>query len=200
MTCIVGLVDKGDVYIGGDSAGVAGLSITIRNDSKVFGNGPFVIGGTSSFRMLQLLRFKFSPPAQTIHQEDYEYMVTSFIDAVRQCFSQNGFGDAAATTGGSFLVGYKGKLYAVQGDHQVGLPAAPFEAVGCGADLALGAMFATEGMKPEDRINMALSAAAAFSAGVSAPFNILKLESETQIIKPKAKAKNVKTNRKTKRQ
>lgn len=24
MTCIVGLVDKGDVYIGGDSAGVDG--------------------------------------------------------------------------------------------------------------------------------------------------------------------------------
>jgi hypothetical protein len=38
MTCIVGLVDKGDVYIGGDSAGVAGLSLSIRADEKVFGN------------------------------------------------------------------------------------------------------------------------------------------------------------------
>ena len=30
MTCIVGLVHEGVVYIGGDSAGVAGLSLTVR--------------------------------------------------------------------------------------------------------------------------------------------------------------------------
>src|SRR5271166_2425691 len=106
MTAIVGLVDNGDVYIGGDSAGVAGLSLSIRSDEKVFGNGPFLCGFTSSFRMGQLLRYKFSPPAQTVHQNDMEYMVTSFIDACRQCFSANGYGDEKATVGGTFLVGY----------------------------------------------------------------------------------------------
>lgn len=185
MTCIVGLVDNGDVYIGGDSAGVAGLSLSIRADEKVFGNGPFIMGFTSSFRMGQLLRYKFSPPAQTVHQNDMEYMVTSFIDAARQCFSANGFGDKDATRGGTFLVGYKGKLYTVEGDYQVGIPTAPFDAVGCGSDLALGAMYATEGLSPEQRINMALSAASTFSAGVAPPFVILRLEGENK--KPKAK-------------
>jgi ATP-dependent protease HslVU (ClpYQ) peptidase subunit len=178
MTCIIGLIDKGDVYIGGDSAGVAGLSITIRNDEKVFGNGPFIMGGTSSFRMLQLLRYKFSPPAQTIHQSDMEYMVTSFIDACRQCFSQNGFGDKEATVGGTFLVGYKGSLYTVEGDYQVGIPNTLYDAVGCGADLAMGAMYATEGMNPKDRITKALSAASTFNAGVAPPFTIMRLEGE----------------------
>lgn len=51
MTAIVGLVEKGNVYIGGDSAGVAGLSISIRGDEKVFKVGPFIMGFTSSFRM-----------------------------------------------------------------------------------------------------------------------------------------------------
>ena len=185
MTCIVGLVDNGDVYIGGDSAGVAGLSLSIRADEKVFGNGPFIMGFTSSFRMGQLLRYKFSPPAQTVHQNDMEYKVTSFIDAARQCFSANGFGDKDATRGGTFLVGYKGKLYTVEGDYQVGIPTAPFDAVGCGSDLALGAMYATEGLSPEQRINMALSAASTFSAGVAPPFVILRLEGENK--KPKAK-------------
>lgn len=36
MTCIVGLKHENSVWIGGDSAGVAGLSVTIRKDPKVF--------------------------------------------------------------------------------------------------------------------------------------------------------------------
>ncbi len=39
MTCIVGLVDNGKVYIGGDSAGCAGYDVRIREDQKVFRNG-----------------------------------------------------------------------------------------------------------------------------------------------------------------
>lgn len=190
MTCIVGLVHDGDVYIGGDSAGVAGLSITIRSDEKVFGNGPFIMGFTTSFRMGQLLRYKLAPPAQTVHQNDMEYMVTSFVDSCRQCFAGNGFGDKDATVGGNFLVGYKGKLYNIEGDYQVGVPRAPFDAVGCGSDLALGAMYATEGLPPEKRINAALAAAATFSAGVAPPFTILRLEGENK--KPKPKKKPVK--------
>jgi len=190
MTCVLGLIDKGSVYIGADSAGIAGLSISIRNDPKVFGVADFIIGFTSSFRMGQLLRWKFSPPPQTVHQDDYEYMCTTFIDSVRECFARNGFG--SEHTGGNFLVGYKSKLYNVQADYQVGIPSAPFDTAGCGADLALGALYATEGMNPEDRVKIALSAAAAFSAGVSAPFNILKLEPDPPPpSKPKAKAKPV---------
>lgn len=191
MTCIVGLVDKGDVYIGGDSAGVAGLSLSIRADEKVFGNGPFVMGFTTSFRMGQLLRYKFSPPAQTVYQTDMEYMVTTFIDACRQCFSGNGFGDKDATEGGTFLVGYKGTLYTVQGDYQVGIPSSPFDSVGCGSDLALGALFATKGMDPKDRVEMALSAASAYSAGVAPPFTIMKLAGEAPKVK-KARKKAAK--------
>lgn len=189
MTCIVGLVHDGDVYIGGDSAGIAGLSVSIRADEKVFGNGPFIMGFTSSFRMGQLLRYKFSPPAQTVHQGDMEYMVTSFIDAVRQCFAGNGFGDKDASVGGNFLVGYKGKLYNIEADHQVGVPTLSYDAVGCGTDLALGALYATEGLSPEQRINAALSAASTFSAGVAPPFTILKLEGEDKKTKPKPKVK-----------
>jgi ATP-dependent protease HslVU (ClpYQ) peptidase subunit len=174
MTCIVGLVEKGTVYLAGDSAGVAGLSITIRADEKVFSNGPFIFGFTSSFRMGQLLRYKFSPPKQTVHQDDMTYMVTDFIDAVRSCFAHNGFGDKDATSGGTFLVGYNGKLYTIQSDYQVGLTTDTFDAVGCGADLALGSLHSTSTKKPEERLKMALEAASHFNAGVAAPFIFLK--------------------------
>lgn len=51
MTCIIGFIKNKKVYIGGDSAGVGGSHVTIRRDSKVFKNGNFIMGYTSSFRM-----------------------------------------------------------------------------------------------------------------------------------------------------
>jgi ATP-dependent protease HslVU (ClpYQ) peptidase subunit len=62
MTCIVGVNHNGNIYIGGDSAGVAGLQLQIRSDEKVFLTGDFIMGFTTSFRMGQLLRYAFSPP------------------------------------------------------------------------------------------------------------------------------------------
>lgn len=173
MTCIIGLVDKGNVYIGGDSAGVSGLSVSIRADEKVFFNGPFLMGFTSSFRMGQLLRFKFDPPKQTASVDDYKYMVTDFMDAVRKCFCDNGFGKT--DEGGTFLVGYKSKLYCVEADYQVGIQVKNYAAVGCGRDLALGSMYSTPTKKAEDRITLALTAASAFNAGVAPPYLIHKL-------------------------
>ena len=194
MTAVVGLVDKetGDVFIGGDSAGVAGLNITVRTDPKVFQNGPFLIGFTSSFRMGNILRFRFSPPAQTVHQEDFQYMTTDFVDALRKCFSQNGYGDKEATFGGNFLVGYKGNLYNIQGDHQVGMSAAPYDAVGCGEPFSKGCFFATEGsnLKPAERVKLALEAATNFSGGVRPPYIIL--------YQPGLKKKSVKKSKKAK--
>lgn len=167
MTCIVALAEKNVVYMAGDSAGVAGLNITIRDDSKVFANGPFIMGFTTSFRMGQLLRFKFSPPVQK-DNDDYKYMVTHFIDEARKCFQDNGYKDGR--TGGSFLVGYKGKLYDIDDDFQVGIDNAGYSAVGCGANIALGSLFSTKGKAPKERLKIALEAASKFSAGVAPPF------------------------------
>jgi len=91
MTCIVGVVDKGKVYMGADSAGVGGLDLRVRKDPKVFKNGPFLIGCTSSFRMIQLLQYSFKAPRHDKSLSEDKYMATKFIDAVRECFSGGGF-------------------------------------------------------------------------------------------------------------
>ena len=74
MTCIVGLVHEGVVYIGGDSAGVAGLSLVVRAD-EMFRNGDFLMGFTTSFRMGQLLRYKLYPPRRHPDDRVAKYMV-----------------------------------------------------------------------------------------------------------------------------
>ena len=71
MTVIVGLQHNGAVYIGGDSAGIAGYDLMIRHDEKVFVNQQFIMGYTTSFRMGQILRYSFKPPVQQKSMTDH---------------------------------------------------------------------------------------------------------------------------------
>ena len=178
MTCIVGLLDKGNVYMGADSAGVAGYGLTIRADEKVFINGGFIMGFTSSFRMGQLLRYSLKPPRYHPDVDLFEYMVTLFTEGIRKCLKDGGFAEKKdeKERGGTFLVGFRGELFKIEGDYQVGMPAQSFDSCGCGEDIALGSMYSNSHLPPTERITQALEAAEQFSAGVRRPFNILKLE------------------------
>jgi len=183
MTCIVGLVHDGVVYMGGDSAGVTGYDIATRADEKVFTNGDFIMGFTTSFRMGQILRYSFDPPEQSVKKDDMKYLVTDFIDNVRNAFSDAGFlsKDDGVEEGGTFLFGYKGSLYQVDSDFQIGRPLDKFAAIGCGGQIAMGAMYASKNNPdPITRITQALEAAEAFSAGVRRPFIVLKFTPEEE--------------------
>lgn len=179
MTCIVALIKDGDVYIGGDSAGTdSSFGQSIRADAKVFENGPFIMGFTSSFRMGQLLRFSLSVPEQTSKQEDYEFMCTTFIDAVRATLEEGGFLKVVngVERGGVFVVGYNGAIYVIEGDLQVGIPTQPFTAVGSGAEVALGALeilTKMDNLSPKEMVTKALEASVAHNASVRPPFVIL---------------------------
>lgn len=173
MTAIVGLAHNGAVTIGGDSAGVGDhYSLTVRADSKVFSNGPYVMGFTSSFRMGQLLRWSLKGPEPD--GDLAAFMSTTFVDAVRDTLRAGGWlkKDADREQGGDFLVGVAGRLFCVQSDFQVAEAASGYAAVGCGYQIALGALYATarSRMTPERRLRNALAAAENFSAGVRGPF------------------------------
>lgn len=176
MTCIVGLVDKGSVYIGGDSAGVDGWSLTVRADEKVFIRGPFLMGFTTSFRMGQLLRYKLEVPERQ-GTDVAEFMATAFIDAVRDCLKAGGWATTkdGHETGGGFLVGYRGRLFLICEDFQVGEASDGYDAVGSGEQIARGALFATNGKDPVKRVDLALRAAEAHNAGVRGPFTVMTL-------------------------
>jgi ATP-dependent protease HslVU (ClpYQ) peptidase subunit len=177
MTAIVGLVHDGCVYIGGDSAGVDGYSLTVRADGKVFRNGLFLFGFTTSFRMGQLIRYALEPPSP---EGDLEhFMAVSFVDAVRSCLKEGGWArkDNEREEGGTFLVGVAGRLFAVHEDYQVAEAADGYAAVGSGEQVALGALYATADtdMEPGERVLVALRAAERFNAGVRGPFVCLDL-------------------------
>jgi len=174
MTCIVGLVDNGKVWMGGDSAGVAGLDISLRSDPKVFRNGELLIGFTSSFRMGQLLRFRLQPPPRRPDQDLFHYLVCDFVEAVRICLKDGGFAHRSndVETGGFFLVAAEGRLFSIQDDYQVSEFHRNYHAIGCGATYALGSLHTTSGLPADQRVRKALETAEYFSGGVRAPFTI----------------------------
>ena len=122
MTCVIGLVQGSKIYIGVDSAAVSGWTRRETLQKKVFRRGPFLIGYTTSFRMGQLLEHHLDVPKQKDDQDDMAFMVTVFVEAARKLFKEKGFSKIESNneSGGQFLVGYRGVLYSIEKDFQVG--------------------------------------------------------------------------------
>ena len=175
MTCIVGIVEGDEVYIGADSAAVSGYEVRETRVPKVFVNYPFIIGYTSSFRMGQILQYHLRPTPQGPESE-MQYMVCTFVEAVRRCLKEHGFSKVEnnVEVGGFFLVAYGGALYGIQNDFHVSLYADGVMAIGCGREYALGALRALDILFPRDRLIRALEIAAHYSGDVMGPFLVLK--------------------------
>ena len=171
------MLDKANntVVIGADSAGinVDNLDVTIRKDEKVFRNKDFVIGCTSSFRMIQLLKYSFNPPKVKGDRDIFEYMCTVFIDEVKRCFKNGGFlqkYEAGDERGGVFLVAYEDRLFKIEGDFQVAEADRGYDACGSGAPYALGSLYSSKNVDVEQVVLESLESASFFNAGVSAPY------------------------------
>lgn len=183
MTCIVGIEQEGVVYLGADSASGGNGTVEVRRDRKVFrtpaDTGEFIIGFTSSWRMGHLLRWslKIPPWKPEAGQDLHEYMCTDFTNAVRLAFKLAGFAwkKDEHEMGGSFLVGFWGKLFEVDTEYGVGEFEKGYTALGSGHNYALGSLHTTERigtMEPSRRIGDALSAASEFSQVVRPPFHV----------------------------
>ena len=179
MTCIVGLVDDSRVWMGGDSAVTNEYGeVTLKANPKVFRNKSFLIGCAGSSRLGNLLQYSLDVPERPKQMDVRRFMVTLFIDAVRQCLKGGGFWkkDNEREHGGVFLVGYSGRLFKVGDEFQVIERAIGFDAVGCADVIALSAIYASAKRKPRERILTALHASEHFNSTVRGPFTIKSIE------------------------
>ena len=179
MTCIAAVREGKRIVMGGDAAGVAGYSLYNRADNKVFIKQNMIFGFTSSFRMGNLLRWQLEIPKHPLGMSVLEYMNVPFIESVRGLLKEKGFSTTKDNQeeGGTFLVGYKGKLFRVEDDFQVALHRDKFLACGCGESFALATLYTLRDKKipAKQKITQALVTAEYFSAAVRKPFVILEL-------------------------
>lgn len=173
MTVIVGYIDKinNQAIIGGDSASSNDYIIHSAKQNKVFSNGDFIFGCTTSYRMIQLLQYQLEIP-QVDREDMFGYMVTKFVPAVKKIFKEEEF--EKENKGGNFVVGYGSSLFEIQKDYSV--QELDYYAVGCGNEYAYGALNALHYMDlaAEYKVEAALGAAIKSSPGCQGPITILK--------------------------
>lgn len=164
-----------------------------RLDPKLFHNGPYLIGFTTSFRMGQILAYTDvlpeAPSKNSTRMELHRFMCTTFIDAVKAAFEQGGYeikhNESGQTLGGDFIVALHGNIFVIESDFQVNMPAYDYYALGIGQHYAMGAFHALKGEKsPHESLETALLAAAAFNGAVGHPFLFISEADDGEVDAP----------------
>lgn len=180
MTAVVGVAEGGRVHLGADSASLSGWDLNLLPDGKVFSVGPYVVGCSGFVRGAQIVRYAFDPPAPTTDLP--RFMATTFVDALRKALKDGGQArkDSERESGSPLiLAGVSGRLFTIGDDYSAVESGQPYAAIGCGSDLALGALYATRGQPVKRRLGTALEAAERFSAGVRGPFSFVSSKKAT---------------------
>jgi ATP-dependent protease HslVU (ClpYQ) peptidase subunit len=178
MTCVVGLVEGGRVYMGADSALCDGYEVRAMAGTKMARVGEMLIGHTGTTRLLQLVQYMVKPVAQPEGMSDEEWLVSVFIADVRRVVKENGYTkveNAVESMDGGLLIAYRKHLYLVGASYQLCETKDGFEAIGCGREYAIGAMLALVDRWPRERLLRSLECAAVVCANVCAPFVVEEL-------------------------
>lgn len=178
MTCTVGVVKNGKVWLGGDSyTERAGIAKFQKIGTKLIRRGPFLFGYAGGSGIAPALQYTLKLPKHfrgvTPDELFHQFVMSHLIPCFSDCNLLEGQADSKKFDGG-LLVGFKGRLYEV--DSSFGWDARPqYSAIGCATNLALGAFWVLGNdptIKPARQCEVALEAAAAHDPHVAPPFYV----------------------------
>lgn len=180
MTCIVGVADGTNVWLGADNAGSDEQgNLYLHSETKVWKHNGLVIGSSGSRRIAQLLKHSLECPPCPAEQDALSFVVTTFLDAVRKCLRERArltVKDGLETMNGSIIVGVKGRLFTI--DDEFGVNEAPdgYDAVGSGAPEARGVLYALAHEGLNSILPTALECSERFNTEVRRPFAYVSTE------------------------
>lgn len=184
MTCIVGAIEEGRIILGADSAASCDHEIYRMQERKVFRNGPYVIGVTGSYKIGELLRFKAQLPEPPTDPTDLKpFFVRHLMPKIAGIVRAEGAAHDGRLLLGprtGLLLGCRGKLWHVDPDLTV-LCEGNFASIGSGRLRAYAALYVLEkaGVGPaKRRVELALEAAAEYTASVRGPWQFVELSAE----------------------
>jgi ATP-dependent protease HslVU (ClpYQ) peptidase subunit len=180
MTCVIGIVKDGEVHLGGDRLVTysSGCSLT-KQMPKIYKKGNFLIGTAGSARGGQVLAFDIDIPNIIEGQDELEYLVINFIDALRKANKEAGHHYIENETEQSdihVLIGLNGRLFYIENYYYVH-EIVDYFAIGSGSHFALGSLYHTNDcdLPVKERILTALETASYFDKGVQEPFDYISL-------------------------
>lgn len=183
MTCCVALRikhknNKISLVIGSDSASCEDNEVMSTVDPKAFTIGEYTMAFAGSFRVGQVLKYHFKPPEPPKNNEEMNrFMVTGFVSHLTDAMKKGGLwhkDDGLKLDDAEFIVSVRGRVFFVGTDLTILEMQDNMVSIGIGKEYALGSLYTSKGLSPEDRVETALEAAAKFSPWVRPPFTIIK--------------------------
>jgi hypothetical protein len=183
MTCVVGLVSDGAVYLGSDSVSSDGHRKWTRRDPKVMlvgggsGEHKMAAGICGSWRLRDVLQWEMSIEAPRAGVEVEKWVRTDFVSELRSKMKKAGAlqvsHDVETLGHADFLLAAGDQLFFVGADLQIGFCEEWGDAIGSGLDIARGVLYDRRDQEePMPKLLAALRAAAALITTVRGPFTI----------------------------
>lgn len=173
MTAIVGLVHKGRVWMGGDSAFSTDEEVWIQRDPKVFRRGDVLIGTCGTARFESVMRYAVDIPRLRKGADVGQWANVDLAYEIRKAHINDGY----TVESGAFeiedcqaLIGAGGELFVLEPDLCAWRPLCGFHAIGSGEGPARTSLHETAKLQPRSRLKRALERAAAETTGVRPPF------------------------------
>src|SRR6185312_208445 len=194
MTCIVGIANGKNVWMGGDRCGssetekfeIVYPKIWIGDipTGRFFNNSTekIIVGDRGSFRCAPLMRYGLKLPKLKTNQKAIEWLAIDFADALREIFKKKGFTEIKDNSeimpeDSAFLIGLRGHIYCMEPNFQILDIKVNEYAIGSGGPFALGSLHTSKnlGWTPQKRIESGLQAAADINPYVAPPFDIMNI-------------------------
>lgn len=184
MTCIVAfkikdVEDKEFVVLAGDKLCSNGDTKRVYSKPKIFQNGDFWIGYTTSFYMGQLLQYVWTPPFKEESTNEDDYIFGDVVQSLSKVFADNNFGEVKGKESlepnhGTFIMIYNGRIFEVFSNLAI-LEVDKFASVGCGSEVMEGALLMAlelpNDLELKDILNKAYRIVSERSCGVSYKFD-----------------------------
>jgi ATP-dependent protease HslVU (ClpYQ) peptidase subunit len=169
MTCIVGISDNGNVYIGGERGSSDGSSILPLTRPKVKRCGDYLIGYAGSQGIGELAHFINMPP---VTKDIHKTLRTTFISTLKSAIEEYGNASHLEDNSTDWLVGVNGRLFEISSEDWH-IAEFSYSAIGSGGPIALGSLHTSRNWKDQEkRIRHALQAAVDINPSCIAPIDI----------------------------
>lgn len=178
MTIVVGLADRGSIWFGADSRAEDDCSGRILAQPKIWRSRDYLIGISGSIRASNIIKHTVTlPPAP--ERSHHRHVVLTIVPAIREALRAAGYrtrtrsGSGGEDSDADILIGFRGRVFVIDGEFQAQRAIGGFDAIGSGAGPALGALHATPTLPPRARVLRALEAAELYGVGCRRPWKVL---------------------------
>lgn len=178
MTCVVAYKENGKIYMGADTIGSdENMRVSHRMNKKVWKKFDMIFGISGSYRIGQLVQYSLEIPEHDDSKNDMAYFLEDFIPSFIKCLKENEITlDEGELKEFNMLIGYKGNIYRLESDFNIGINKECYDVIGSGEDIATGALFILakdKKLKPKQKIKLALDASSRYVSSVGGTYTYI---------------------------